>query len=170
MWVYTEFLVSDLLDRIRRDLDKRLAALRPAVEEHARLRRAYDALEQSMSSDSHAVVLPPPRYAEAPPRRDGTKPAGRRRTDRTGRTAVRAAPGQTQLRVIEQLRSGPGSTSTTVANALGISANAAAATISRLVKQGRVQRLETGGYAPAEAPSDGPPPQQPPAPPADPTA
>jgi hypothetical protein len=34
-----------------------------------------------------------------------------------------------------------------VAKALGITANAAAATISRLVRQGRVQRLPTGGYA-----------------------
>jgi len=55
--------------------------------------------------------------------------------------------------VIEQLHSGPGSTSTSVAKALGISANAAAATISRLVKQGRVHRLQTGGYATAEAPN-----------------
>ena len=48
------------------------------------------------------------------------------------------------------LRDAPGSTSTTVAKAVGISTNAAAATISRLVKQGRVQRRAEGGYVTAE--------------------
>lgn len=127
--------VPDLLDRIRSELDDRVAALRPAVEEFERLQRAVDALA---GLDAPAT---------------GTRRAQRPRATRTRRTrarsGVRAAPGQTQLRVIEQLRQNPGSSSTAVAHALDISANAAAATISRLVKQGRVRRLETGGYAPA---------------------
>lgn len=132
--------VSDLLDRIRRELDDRTAALKPAADEFARLQRAADALDGAMSPAAPSV----PRAAHAgratPPRRRGEAPKNRRR----------AAPGQTQLRVIEQLRNTPGSSSTAVAQALGISANAAAATISRLVKQGRVRRLDTGGYAAAE--------------------
>jgi len=145
--------VSELLDRIRSELDDRLAVLRPSVEEHARLQRASDALDGSTSPAPPIVASPP--ITRAAPRAGRAKPAARRRGART-----RAKPGETQMRVIEHLRSGPGSTSTTVAEALGISANAAAATISRLVKQGRVQRLGTGGYAPAEAPDDGaaPPP------------
>ena len=145
-------VVSDLLDRIRSDLADRLAALQPAVDEHARVQRAVAAL------DGMQPAAATPRPASAPPaaraaRASGraaapAKPARRRGATRSG--AERAAPGQTQLRVIEQLRSAPGSSSTAVANVLGISANAAAATISRLVKQGRVRRLDTGGYAAAD--------------------
>jgi hypothetical protein len=40
-----------------------------------------------------------------------------------------------------------------VATAAGIPANIAAATISRLVKQGRVRRLDEGGYALVETPA-----------------
>jgi hypothetical protein len=137
--------VPELLDRIRSELDDRIAVLRPVVDEAARLQRARDALDRAGSRNP----APARSRAAAPARaRPRTRPSGRRRT-------ARAAPGQTQLRVIEQLRGGPGSTSTTVALALGISANAAAATISRLVKQGRVQRLPTGGYAAAEGPAGG---------------
>lgn len=128
--------MPDLLDRIRRELDDRVAALRPAVEESERLQRAVDALA---GIDAPAASRPAQGRRAVRPRRSTT------------RAGARAAPGQTQLRVIEQLRRNPGSSSTVVAQALGISTNAAAATISRLVKQGRVSRLETGGYAPARA-------------------
>ena len=139
-----------MLDRIRRDLDERLTALKPAAEEFARLQRAADALD---GLDAPAAARRP----GASPRTRGGKgteitPAGGRSPARAGRE--RAAPGQTQLRVIEQLRASPGSSSTAVARALGISANAAAATISRLVKQGRASRLDTGGYGAAQ-PADG---------------
>ncbi|MEA2194040.1 MAG: hypothetical protein QOG42_474 [Solirubrobacteraceae bacterium] len=141
--------VSDLLQRIRGQLDDRIAALEPLAEEFARLQRAADALDEMpaavvvvpASASGAAVAVPVPTATRATSN-------GARRPARV--RAARAAPGQTQSRVIEQLRSGPGSTSTAVAGALGISANAAAATISRLVKQGRVRRLETGGYAASE--------------------
>lgn len=152
-------LVSDLLDRIRSELDDRVAALKPAAEEFARLQRARDAL--------NGAVAPPAAARAASPARSATRrrAASPRRGRSAGKAARRAAPGETQLRVIEQLRSAPGSSSTAVAQALGISANAAAATISRLVKQHRVNRLRTGGYEaaatrPAEpARADSPAPQ-----------
>ena len=112
------------------------------------LQRAADALDGVLSTPPPARVAP----AVEPPRGPAgarAKPARAPRR-RPARAAERAAPGQTQLRVIEQLRSAPGSSSTAVAQALGISANAAAATISRLVKQGRVSRVQTGGYAAAD--------------------
>jgi hypothetical protein len=135
--------VPDLVDRIRRELDDRIAALRPVAEEFGRLERAADALDRASGGGDAAA----PSASAARPARSGggAKRTGRRRTTRS--TTGRAAPGQTQLRVIEQLRSNPGSSSTAVAQALGISANAAAATISRLVKQGRVHRGDTGGYS-----------------------
>ena len=147
--------MSDLLHGIRRELDDRMAALKPAADEFARLRRAADALDGAVSPATTTRPAASPRAARA-------RPAPRRGEVR--KAGERAAPGQTQLRVIEQLRNAPGSSSTAVAQALGISANAAAATISRLVKQRRVSRLETGGYAAAESrPAErGPQPSAPP--------
>ena len=133
-------VVPDLLDRIRSELDDRLAALKPVAEEFARLQRAADALDATMAPPAAAPAAAPARTAT----RRRAKSA--RRGGSVGKVSRRAAPGETQLRVIEQLRSAPGSSSTAVAQALGISANAAAATISRLVKQDRVNRLKTGGY------------------------
>jgi hypothetical protein len=147
--------VPDLLHRIRRELDDRIAALRPVADECARLQRAADALDAlnaGAPASPSAGSAAPARRAAAPPRgRTGVTRTGGRRAKRS--TSGRAAPGQTQLRVIDELQSHPGSTSTAVAAAVGISANAAAATISRLVKQGRVSRLETGGYATGDAPA-----------------
>jgi predicted transcriptional regulator of viral defense system len=69
----------------------------------------------------------------------------------SGRTP--APRGQTQAKVLAALRAAPGSTTAAVATAAGIPANTAAATVSRLVKQGRVRRLDDGGYAPVETPA-----------------
>ena len=73
---------------------------------------------------------------------------------RSGASGRRAAPrGQTQATILAALGVAPGSSSAAVAPATGIPTNIVAATISRLVKQGRVRRLEEGGYAPVETPA-----------------
>jgi len=56
--------------------------------------------------------------------------------------------------VLEALAAAPGSSSAAVAKAAAISPSVAAATISRLVKQGQVRRLDESGYAVAETPTD----------------
>jgi hypothetical protein len=132
--------VSDLLERIRTELDQRLAALRPSIDEYERLLRGAEALAGVAS----------PRAGDAEKAAATPAERARRTNARPAKKAVRARPGETQLRVIEVLRAAPGSTSTAVAKAVGISTNAAAATISRLVKQGRVQRREEGGYVTAD--------------------
>jgi len=100
---------------------------------------------------------PAPAAAKAQSRPAGratrAEPAARRppaqpRVAASGRTP--APRGQTQAKVLAALRAAPGSTAA-VATAAGIPTNVAAATISRLVKQGRVRRLDEGGYAPVEA-------------------
>ncbi|MEA2143285.1 MAG: hypothetical protein QOI64_1715 [Solirubrobacteraceae bacterium] len=143
-----------MLVRIRSELDDRIAALRPVAEEFGRLQLAVDALDEAANDGASASPATVPATPAPAPAGVRAKPAGPRRRRATRSGTARAAPGQTQQRVIEQLHSGPGSTSTVVAAALGISANAAAATISRLVKQGRVRRLDTGGYAASAAPAD----------------
>jgi hypothetical protein len=79
------------------------------------------------------------------------KPPARPRAAASGRTT--APRGQTQARVLAALGAAPGSTTAAIAAAAGIPANTTAATLSRLVKQGRVRRLDEGGYAPAEPPT-----------------
>jgi hypothetical protein len=56
--------------------------------------------------------------------------------------------------VPEALSAAPGSSSAAVAKAAGISPSVAAATISRLVRQGRVRRVDKGRYAVVETPTD----------------
>jgi hypothetical protein len=65
-----------------------------------------------------------------------------------------APRGQTRAKVLEALAAAPGSSSAAVAEAAGISPSVAAATISRLVKQGRVRRLDEGGYTVVEPSTD----------------
>jgi len=145
--------VTELLERIRTEVDQRLAVLRPSVDEYQRLLRGAEALSRVAPLGGGAGAGAGSQAAVAP-----VKPARRTRRakPRPAKKAARARPGQTQLRVIEVLRTHPGSTSTQVAKAMGISTNAAAATISRLFKQGRVQRRNEGGYVTAE-PAAAPP-------------
>jgi hypothetical protein len=53
--------------------------------------------------------------------------------------------------VLEALDAAPGSGPAAVAKASGVSTGVAAATLSRLVKQGRVRRLGAGRYAIVDA-------------------
>ena len=133
--------MTDLLERVRTELDQRLTALRPSVDEYERLLQAAEALSGvAPRGGSASAAAPPTSGTPAPsPRSAKRRPATKR-----------ARPGQTQMRVIEMLRAQPGSTSAAVAQAIGISTNASAATISRLLKQGRVQRRSEGGYLAAD--------------------
>jgi DNA-binding IclR family transcriptional regulator len=56
--------------------------------------------------------------------------------------------------MLEALSAAPGSGPSALAKASGVSTAVAAATLSRLVKQGRMRRIEPGRYAVGEA-SDG---------------
>jgi hypothetical protein len=148
--------MTDLVERIRKELDARIDQLRPLVGEFERLQRAAAALARA---GTRAVPARGP-HKPAPP---AARPT-RQRTDssRAAKPAARkpAPRGQTQAKVLAALRATPGSTAATVAKASGTPTNTAAATISRLVKQGRVRRLEPGRYAVVETP-DGPVPAAP---------
>jgi hypothetical protein len=155
--------MSDLVDRIRTELDARLRGLRPVVRELERLERAAAALARagarSVPGLRSRVGAPrvAPRADRAAAREGGAgappaKPKARRAAPPRRRPAPR---GQTRAKVLEALTAAPGSSSAAVARASGISPSVAAATISRLVKQGRVRRLDRGGYAVVEtAPDD----------------
>jgi hypothetical protein len=181
--------MTDLVDRIRKELDARIEQLRPLVDEFERLQHAATALARAGARAVPGVGRPP--AATKPASRSAPKPAARRRVTAPPRTPAPAAPerepadrpsppkaaarrararrrgtatrrppaprGQTQAKVLAALRAAPGSTTQAVATAAGIPTNTTSATISRLVKQGRVRRLD-GGYAPVEPPSDAAPP------------
>jgi hypothetical protein len=154
--------MADLVDRIRRELDARIEQLRPLVGEFERLERAAAALARAGARAVPGVGARPPAPAASKPksrsagRAPRAKPAARKppaqpRVAASGHTP--APRGQTQARVLAALRAAPGSTSAVVAAAAGIPTNTAAATISRLVRQGRVRRLDEGGYALVETPA-----------------
>ena len=151
--------MADLVDGIRSEFGRRNKRLRPVVGEVERLQRAVAALARTGSRPLPGVgsrALAATRTARPPADSSaGAKPAereaSRKRRAVTARRA-RAPRGQTQAKVLAALRAAPGSTTASVATATGISASTVGATISRLVKQERVQRLPEGGYAPAELP------------------
>jgi hypothetical protein len=178
--------MTDLVDRIRKELDARIEQLRPLVDEFERLQGAVAALAGSAARAMPGVVARRPaatkpartpagrsarpkpaagrrvtarrRIAASPEREPAehsstAEPAARKpRVRRRGTAARSPAPrGQTRAKVLAALRAAPGSTTAAVATAAGIPANTASATISRLVKQGRVRRLDKGGYAPVES-------------------
>jgi hypothetical protein len=166
--------MPDLVDRIRAELEARIRELRPLVHELERLERVAAALARTGARSvpglrSRAGASPSAR-STAP--RAGRSAAGKRaarpspakpRAPRATRARRKAAPrGQTQAKVLEALAAAPGSSTAAVAEVAGISSNVAGATISRLVKQGRVRRLDEGGYVVLETPV-GEPPEVPPA-------
>ena len=160
--IYAGAAMADVMDRIRKELDAQIDQLRPLVRELERLQHAAAALAQAAARAVPGLGAGPPAPAAARPVR---KPAGRStrakpsaRTSPAGpRGAASGRPpaprGQTQAKVLAALRAAPGSTSAAVAAAAGIPSNTAAATLSRLVKRGRVRRLEEGGYALVETPA-----------------
>jgi len=159
------FLMPDLLDRIRTELNAPIRELRPVVREFERLVRAAGAIARAGARSvpglrSRVGPAPAGRDAAAGARgKRGARPAAAgpatRRSSparRGGAPRRKVAPrGQTRAKVLEALAAAPGSGPAAVAKASGVSASVAAATLSRLVKQGRVQRLERGGYAIVDA-------------------
>jgi Winged helix-turn-helix DNA-binding len=151
--------MADLVDRIRKELDARIDQLRPLASEFERLQRAAAALARTGSRalpglGSHAP--PPPRASARTARRVTSPAAGKSSPERRPVTArrTRAPRGQTQAKILAALRATPGATTATVAKSTAIPASTVAATVSRLVKQGRVRRLDEGGYAVLETPAD----------------
>ena len=71
----------------------------------------------------------------------------------TAAGAPRARRGETQAKILAALDAAPGSTTAAVSHASGVPNAIAAATISRLVKQGHAQRLAAGGYQLADPPA-----------------
>jgi hypothetical protein len=154
-------LMADVVDRVRKELAARIRELRPLAREFERLQRAAAALTRAGVRSVPGLSSP----ADTPPT---TQPTSTRRAGRSapaqattpkraprrpaGTSRRKPAPrGQTQAKILAAIGAAPGSTTAAVAKATGIPTNTAAATISRLAKQGRVRRLDQGGYTLVDA-------------------
>jgi hypothetical protein len=145
--------MPDLLDRVRKELNARLRELRPVVREFERLERAAEAIARTGARSVPALrsrVGPAPADWTATPgargKRGGRSAAAKPAPGATSPRKV-APRGQTQAKVLDALAAAPGSGPAAVGRASGVSTGVAAATLSRLVKQGLVRRLGTGRYA-----------------------
>ncbi len=126
-------IMPALLSRIGKELDTRIRGLaRAGARAATGLRSRVGASGVDESTGAAARRPSQPRRAATPRRQQAPR-------------------GQTQAKVLKALEAAPGSTAAAVAKASGVPTNVAAATISRLVKQGRVRRLEGGGYTVVEA-------------------
>jgi hypothetical protein len=148
---------AELLARVRREIDERLAALRPAADEYQQLLGAFDALESSAAEPEQpaSVAAPakprraaakPPRAPAAAPRsapaaKPARTPAKPRRTPAKPREQALGAP---ELAIVAALEHG----SHTVAE-LGVVTAMSGGEIRdgarRLLRAGRIVRASREG-------------------------
>jgi CRP-like cAMP-binding protein len=119
--------MPDLLDTVRRDIDARLAELRPLVQEASRLQSALDALA---TTDGRA---------QAPT-------ASRARGPRQSRRG--ASRGETRARIVDYVQAHPGSTAGDVARALGLNRQSTSTRLTQLAKAGEIAKAKRG-YGPS---------------------
>ena len=125
---------EDVLNRIRSEIDERLAELRPAVEEIPRLEAALAALRDQGS-----------RSREATPKRRA--PSGP-----TGVRSNRAPRGANRQSLVDAVSRRPGASAAELAKVTDIKLATVRTTLSTLVKTGEMTRDDVGGvtgYHPA---------------------
>lgn len=123
--------MADLVDDIRRQIDRRLAELRPLVQEAANLEAALGALAGADGQSS----------GRASRRRTRKRPT----TPRARGARVR---GQSRGQIIEYVRAHPGSTAGDVATALGRKRNSVSTQLTELAKAGALAKADRGYVAP----------------------
>jgi hypothetical protein len=146
--------MADLLERVQRELDERLAELRPLVEEARQLEAALAALERDegasatprrrlTASERPAPILPPrmertrplPKPAAAPEQPSEAETAERRKRDE--------AEGR-QRRVLAIITENPGTTAGNLALLLDTSVPMMGAMLRRLEREGEIEKAEKG--------------------------
>jgi hypothetical protein len=132
----------DLLDNIRKDMAARMTELRPLVDEHNRLDAAFRALGESgvnapspraVANSSRKTAVGPkaaPRHADQ--KSSAAKPRGRKR----------AARGANRHALLSAVADRPGASSAELAAASGIDRNTLNGLLSRLVKDGQLQKRD----------------------------
>lgn len=151
--------MADLLEEQRRELDKRLAELRPQVEEYTRLEQAAAALDDIGPSPSGAVRRGPGRprgsgrrNAAAAPAdtATATKPAkaAKPRKARAKRSGRRKGQGKRALKALGIVQAQPGITIPEIAAKMKIAQNYLYRVLPGLEKEKKI-RKEGRGWHPA---------------------
>jgi sugar-specific transcriptional regulator TrmB len=137
-------MYSDVIDRIREQIQKRLEQL---LSEAERLRNALAALDPR-SSTAPARKAPARRRARAAasePKATVAKSAPSARTSQPAAGAPpRTAPGATKASVLAALADGEAMTASEVAAKAGLARATVSTTLSKLAKSGEVQKAERG--------------------------
>lgn len=157
--------MADLLERVQRELDERLAELRPLVEEARQLEAALAALEHDESAPAprpaarRTAPKPAPRSA---PRRtaaataaaealESTEPELERPVPRKG--AAKPESDERRKRVLAIVTENPGTTAGNLALLLDTSVAAMGALLKRLEREGKVEKAEKG-YSATKTPAE----------------
>jgi biotin operon repressor len=142
----------NVIDRLREQIQERLDQL---AGEADRLRKALAALDPRSSK---APARKPPARKPAQPTAStdasATKRAPARRTSQAAaRSPRRTAPGATKASVLAALAGGEAMTAGQVADKTGLARATVSTTLSKLAKNGEVQKAERGYRLPAAAPA-----------------
>jgi hypothetical protein len=141
-----------LLPHLKREIEARLAELRPLVAEAERLEAAKDALLAEAAAASRAVAAPAARRNGSAPERlngAGAAPARERASDERERasdesTGERAARGANQTAILAIVEERPGVSVAEIAAVTKIAKPTVATTVSKLKREG-VLADEAGG-------------------------
>jgi MarR family len=157
--------VTDFLSEKREEIDKRLAELKPLVDEYLRLEAAASALASVAGRASATATTAPRRPGPGRPRKSAsttvrapapakakrkTSRAAKRRTGRRKGNATRAA--EALSLVTEQ----PGITISELARKMGIKQNYLYRVLPSLEQEGKLNRQGGGWYGSAGWDSNGP--------------
>ena len=123
--------MADLVDDIRKQIDARLAELRPLVQEAANLAAALSALAGADGQSSGTASRRRTRKRPTIPRARGARPRG-----------------QSGEQIVEYVRAHPGSTAGDVATALGRKRNSVSTQLTELAKAGALAKADRGYVAP----------------------
>jgi len=124
--------MPDVLNEVRKGLEKRLQELEPMVREHAQVRAALAALRGAASPTRRAA-------------RNGTTPAARPATGRRGRPRGSGSRAQEALSHVHRQ---PGITIAELAKRMKIKPNYLYRVLPQLEKDGKIQKRDKGYHPP----------------------
>jgi DNA-binding transcriptional ArsR family regulator len=135
--------LTNLIDRIRHDIQQRLDQLLAEAERLRHALAALDPRERSTSKRRPTRSQPAAKTPglKRPPARTRTRTAS---TGNGASASTRTAPGQTKAKVLAALSSGQALTAGEVAKATGVARGTVSTTLSKLSKTGEVVKADRG--------------------------
>lgn len=151
--------MADLVERVRSEMNGRIAELRPAVEELARLEAALAALEQGGGATGSSSAPNGTRESASPRRRGRPKGSGRARKpsaasapSKSAATSVRRpgrrkGSGARSAQALEIVQSQPGIAIPEIAARMDIKQNYLYRVLPSLEAEGKVEKRGRGWHA-----------------------